>query len=54
MSEVVELYGNCEATPCKRESVAITNRDDKVTVRDKNYHKGCEPSSEQLAAKDRS
>src|SRR5258708_25016993 len=48
MSDVVELHGNCEATPCKRESVAITSQDDKATVRGKNYHKGCEPTSEQL------
>jgi hypothetical protein len=54
MSDVADLYGVCQAEKCKRPEKAITSEADKVTVRRKDYHKGCEPTPEELAARDRS
>jgi predicted nucleic acid-binding protein len=54
MSEVTDLYGVCQAEKCKRQERAIIGEADKVTLRGKAYHKGCEPTREELAAKDRS
>ncbi len=51
--DIVTVYGNCEAAPSRREDVKITNQDDLLTVRGKKYHKGCEPTFEELSAKDR-
>ena len=44
MSDVIDLYGNCEAEVCRREDRAITDGADSVVVREKQYHRGCEPS----------
>jgi len=52
-NDVVALYGNCEATPCKRGDVKITSEAEKVVVRGKNYRKGCAPTAKELAAQDR-
>ena len=54
MNDVVETFGVCEGLPCKRGDRAITREADRVTVRDKNYHKGCEPTPEQLEAANQS
>ncbi len=59
MSDVAEIHGPglCEATVCQRElkggDRTFRSADDHVRVRDKSYHKGCEPTPEELAAKDR-
>lgn len=53
MADVIELFGNCQATKCKRADVKITSEADKVVVRGKNYHKGCQPTEEELAGQDR-
>jgi hypothetical protein len=53
MPEVIELYGNRQARKCKRGDVKITSEADKVVVRGKSYHKGCEPTADELAAQDR-
>jgi hypothetical protein len=52
--DVITIFGNCEATPCKRKDVKITEQDDLTTVRDKQYHKDCVPTTEELAARDMS
>ena len=54
MADVEDLYGVCNAEKCKRPERAITNENDKVTIRKKNYHRECAPTSEELAAQDRS
>jgi hypothetical protein len=53
MDNVIELHGVCEAQNCKRGERLIASEADKAVVRNKNYHKGCEPTPEQLAAADR-
>jgi hypothetical protein len=53
MDDVIHLYGNCQAEPCKRGDVKIIDEHDQVTVRGKTYHKGCQPSAAELAALDR-
>jgi hypothetical protein len=53
VSDVIELYGNCEASKCQRGDVKITSKEDLVFVRGKKYHKECAPTKEQLAAQDR-
>lgn len=55
MSDVIELHGPgpCQADECQRSDRNITSADDRVRVRGKDYHKGCEPTQEELAAKDR-
>jgi hypothetical protein len=51
--DVVTVYGNCEAAPCRREDVKITDQDDLPTVSGKKYHKDSEPTLEEFAASDR-
>jgi hypothetical protein len=54
MSDVVEVVGVCEAEKCKRRERRIFSEADKVTVREKIYHRGCEPTEKELKAKDKS
>jgi len=54
MSDVVDLFGVCEADKCKRPERRILSEADKIIVRKKNYHRGCEPTEEELKARDRS
>jgi hypothetical protein len=54
MSDVIDLFGVCEADKCKRAERRIDREADKVTIRKKTYHRGCEPTPEELQAKDRS
>jgi hypothetical protein len=54
MNNVVESHGPCEAEKCKRPERLITSDADKVVVRKKQYHRGCEPTPQELAALDRS
>jgi hypothetical protein len=54
MNNVVESHGVCEAPKCKRDERLITSEADKVVVREKAYHKCCEPTPQELAAFDRS
>jgi glutaminyl-tRNA synthetase len=59
-ANVMEMHGPgpCEAQRCQRElrgeDRVIKHANDRIRVRGKNYHKGCEPSQEEIAAKDRS
>lgn len=53
MNHVIDLFGVCEADICKRKERRIDVEADKVTVRDKTYHRGCEPTPEELQARDR-
>jgi hypothetical protein len=53
MSDVDEVVGVCEAEKCKRPERRILEGD-KVTMRKKAYHRGCEPTKKELKAKDRS
>ncbi len=59
MSDVIEMHGPgpCEGEPCRREQRGedriIKSADDRVRVGEKNYHKGCEPSAGEVAAKNR-
>ncbi len=58
-SNILEMHGPgpCQGTPCQKELRGedrnIKSADDLIRVRGKNYHRGCEPSQEELAAKDR-
>jgi len=54
MTDVTYSFGICQGQPCKRNDHMITSEDDKVTIRDKNYHKGCEPTPEELEIQNRS
>ncbi len=48
--------GPCEAETCKRELQGADrniSEGDLVRIRGKNYHKGCEPTLEELAANNR-
>jgi glutaminyl-tRNA synthetase len=55
---VMEMHGPgpCEAQRCQRElrgeDRIIKHANDGIRVRGKNYHKGCEPSQREIAAKD--
>jgi glutaminyl-tRNA synthetase len=55
---VMEMHGPgpCEAQRCQRElrgeDRIIKHANDRIRVRGKSYHKGCEPSPEDVAAKD--
>jgi len=57
-ANVMEMHGPgpCEAQRCRRElrgeDRIIKHASDRVRVRGKNYHKGCEPSQEEVATKD--
>jgi len=52
-SNVIEIHGRCNAERCKRDERLIANEADLVVVRGKSYHKGCEPTQEQLDAMNR-
>ena len=54
MSNVIDLYGNCQAENCRQEDRAITDQSDVVKVRGKLYHKRCAPTPKELEAEDRS
>lgn len=54
MPDVVTSYGPCEAERCKRPDRTITEEDDIVRIRGKQYHRGCEPTEEELRARDNS
>lgn len=53
MSDVIDIHGRCNGDPCKREERLITSAADRVIVRDKEYHKGCEPTQAELDARNR-
>jgi hypothetical protein len=57
MGNVKNVLGVCEAERCQRElqghDRTIGSEDDRVRRQGKNYHKGCEPTPEELAAKNR-
>ena len=58
MSDVIEMHGPgpSEGEPCRKEQRGedriFKSADDTIRVGEKNYHKGCEPSTEESAAKD--
>jgi hypothetical protein len=54
MSNVIEMFGVCEAEKCKRPDRKILERKDLVIVEKKKYHRGCEPTAEEQKAKTRS
>ena len=54
MSDVIDLYGVCEADKCRRKERAINNEQDRVRVQGKNYHKGCEPTKKEQESKNKS
>jgi hypothetical protein len=59
MSDVIEMHGPgpCEGEPCQKElrgeDRIIKSADERIRVGEKNYHKGCEPSQEKSASKNR-
>jgi hypothetical protein len=54
MNNVIESHGICEAKKCRRPDRVIRSAADKVVVRKKKYHKGCEPTRQELETADRS
>jgi hypothetical protein len=54
MGDVIEIFGNCAATNCKRDSPIITSKDDMEIVNGKQYHKSCKPAEAEQEAENRS
>jgi len=54
MSDVIELFGNCEAEKCKRPERPITKKSDKIRINNKDYHRGCEPTPKEQESKNKS
>ncbi len=50
MSDVKTIFGVCEADQCRRGERVITSENEKVTIGEKKYHKGCEPAAEEQEA----
>lgn len=54
MTNVRELFGNCEAEKCKRPERGISKENDKVVIEKKIYHRGCQPTNAERRARNKS